>query len=383
MTLAESEKRSSWYTNTTYTGAITVVFMMVITLTALPFVRRRFYNVFYYCHLVISICIFIGACLHASTDFYLLLPGLFLWVVDWGLRLFGGDAKGLHTKLLVVGEDAGSDWYRISLPSMPRTAHDEHSDTASIEKAVPLGSPLACYYLNVPAVSKLQTHPFTAAVPGSAGSGPVFLFQRARGKSEKALQKEWTWKLAAMLSRPGGRVDLEARVEGPYQPSDTRFKTASDIFCVVGGSGFTGACSLAFWWLKARSMEPDTRFTFLWTMRNAEMANVKEWHELEDIARSTPNLTLATHVSSENGRLDPSVYIGGCLGLGQETAGLPGTGVGQRAGLRTWVYSSGPESLVRATEDACVQARREIKSLAKGGNSPGQSLDWYMAKWEV
>lgn len=384
MTLAESEKRSSWYTNTTYTGAGTAVSVIIITLTALPFVRRRFYNVFYYSHVMTAIFIFIGACLHASTDFYLLLPGLFLWVVDWGLRLFGGEAKGLHTKLLATGEDAGSGWYRISLPAMPRPSCDEHSDTTSIEKAVPIGSPLTCYYLNVPAISKLQNHAFTAAIPGSAGSGPVFLFQRTQGRSEKALEKEWTWKLAAKLSRSGRETDLEARVEGPYRPSDTLFETASRIICVVGGTGFTGACSLASWWLKARAMEPDTRFTLIWTIRNLEMANVKEWHELEDIARSTPTLTLVAHVSSENGRLIPSVHIRQCLGLSQETAGLPITEAGQSAGTRAWVYSSGPDSLVRATENACVEVRREIKALAGGAdNVPAPKLDWYMAKWEV
>ncbi|KAH7009741.1 ferric reductase like transmembrane component-domain-containing protein [Ilyonectria destructans] len=386
MTLAESEKRSTWYTYTTYTGAAAIVFMIIITLTALPYIRRRFYNVFYYCHIVTSICIFAAASIHASTDFYLLLPGLFLWIVDWGLRLFGGDAQGLHSSLVATGEDAGNGWYRISLPTMSKTASDEHSDLAAIETAVPLGSPLAYYYLIVPTISRLQNHAFTAAIPGSAGSGPVFLFQRAQRKNGKALEKEWTWKLAAKLSGFGRETGLKVRVEGPYQPRDIRFKTASHIICVVGGTGITGACSLAFWWLKARSMDTNTMFTLIWTVRNRDMVNIKEWHELGDIARSTSNLKIMAHISSEDGRLNPSVHIRQHLGLTEKAAGLSGTEVGQGAGNSAWVYSSGPDSLIQATETACVEARREMKALAKTvGNEPAQTqkLDWYMAKWEV
>ncbi|KAH7139604.1 hypothetical protein B0J13DRAFT_586227 [Dactylonectria estremocensis] len=385
MTLSESKKRSSWYTNTTYTGAVALVFMIMITLTALPFVRRRFYNVFYYCHIFTSICIFVGACLHASTDFYLLLPGLFLWVVDWGLRLFGGtEAKGLHKKVMASGEDAGNNWYRITLPGMPRAAYDEHSDTTCIEMAEQSGSPLTCYYLNIPGISKIQNHAFTAAIPESASSGPVFLFQRSQRKSGKALEKEWTWKLATKLSGARGEDGVEVRVEGPYRPSDIRFQTASHIICVVGGTGVTGALSLAVWWLKTRAMEPNTRFTLIWTMRERKMADLREWHQLEGFAVAVSNLTLVVHVSSEDGRLDPSIHIRQLLWPSQEATGLPRAKDDQIEATTAWVYSSGPDSLIQATETACVEARREMKSSArKAGNSTLPKLDWYMAKWEV
>lgn len=103
MTLKESEVQSSWYTNTTYTGAAALIFLIIIVCTALPCVRRRWYNVFYYCHIITSIAIFAAAIMHASTDLYLLLPGLLLWVFDWGRRLFGGDAGGLSKSFAVTG----------------------------------------------------------------------------------------------------------------------------------------------------------------------------------------------------------------------------------------------------------------------------------------
>ncbi|KAH6893524.1 ferric reductase like transmembrane component-domain-containing protein [Thelonectria olida] len=52
MTLHESESRSSWYGNTTYTGVAAFIIIVIITITASAFIRRRNYNLFYYSHLI-------------------------------------------------------------------------------------------------------------------------------------------------------------------------------------------------------------------------------------------------------------------------------------------------------------------------------------------
>ncbi|VUC32436.1 unnamed protein product [Clonostachys rosea] len=383
MTLEESEKRSSWYTQTTYTGAATLVVLVLIVLTALPFVRRRFYNVFYYSHILISILVLVGAGIHASTDIYLLIPGLVLWVVDWAIRLFGGEAGGLHKTQLVSVEDTSNGWYRISLPV--QSAHNErYRALISTEKESAPGDALACYYLNFPAVAKLENHPFTAAIPGSMSSGPVFLFQPAQGKSQKKLDKEWTWKLAALTSAPGGWTNLQARIEGPYRPSDTGYETAFHIICVVGGTGITGALSLAMWWIKARGSVDDSKFTLIWSVRHEEMAYLKEWQELKAMAETVRNLNLVEHVTSLSGRLDPSNCIKHYLELGQECNGMQAETPSSCSGRVAWVYSSGPDGLIRATESACVATRQEIHNIVKNGGNPSvRELDWYMAKWEV
>ncbi|KAM5343832.1 hypothetical protein ACJ41O_012369 [Fusarium nematophilum] len=383
MTLEESEKRSSWFTKTTYTGAAALIFLIIITLTALPFVRRRFYNVFYYCHIITGICIFIAAGVHASTDFYLLLPGLVLWVVDWAKRLFGGETGGLHKTLMVSVEDAGSGWYRISLPAL-KEYDAEESSLSSIEEAKTPSDPLTCYYLNFPAISKLLNHAFTAAVSSSARSGPAFLFQRLQGKSQKRLAKEWTWKLAALASPVGGQTGLKARLEGPYGPADRRYETASHIICIGGGTGVTGAHSLAVWWIKTRALVDDSRFTLTWTIRYEEMAHVREWLELKEIAGTMDRLTLVTHVSSQSQRLDPSAHLKQTLGIRWEPEGVHAEKRAPHRGRAAWVYSSGPEGLIRATEKACIKTRREIKSITKkGGSVSVDEINWHMARWEV
>nr|XP_036578995.1 uncharacterized protein CTRU02_10924 [Colletotrichum truncatum]KAF6786426.1 hypothetical protein CTRU02_10924 [Colletotrichum truncatum] len=316
LTLEQGEARSYWFSTTTYTGAAILIVLILITITALPPIRRRSYNLFYYSHIICSIAIFIGASIHASTDFYLLIPGLFLWLVDWSWRLFGGEAGGLSQQTTATLEDAGNGWYRISLPL--KRSWNKTSNTGFTEKGVSAIHPLSAYYLNIPAVSRIQNHAFTAAKSTSMDCGPVFLFQRTQGKKQKKLDKEWTWRLGALVTSEKPSTQLKIRVEGPYQPNDEKFNAASHIVCIVGGTGFTGAYSLAIWWLRMRSAADNSRFTLVWTVRHAQMTKVKEWLDLQEAAASTPNLNVVAHISSESGRLDVSQWIRYSLSIDQD-----------------------------------------------------------------
>ncbi|RSL81912.1 hypothetical protein BHE90_006622 [Fusarium euwallaceae] len=382
MTLKESEGRSEWYTTTTYNGAAALVVIIFITLTASAWIRRRSYNFFYYTHVVCAILIFIGASIHASTDFYLLLPGLCLWVFDWAYRLFRGEGGGLSEKTNATLENAGNGWYRLSLPILTRStkSYDEIAESLT-ETGLSSLTPLKTYYLNIPSISKLQNHAFTAAVPASNTSGAVFLFQRA-GEASKKTQKEWTWKVGALVPHPNDSTSLEVRLEGPYEPRDTKFQQASHIICVVGGTGVTGAYSLVTWWLRFRAQDTNTRFTLIWALRHSEQANVKEWLHLEETAALVPNLRLITNISSVDGRMDPGQLIRQSLALDNSPdAGSAHSDGRQNQDASAWVYSSGPDGLIRATEAACVKVRREIRE--SGGKSGVKEIDWYMAKWEV
>ncbi|KAL2678727.1 hypothetical protein Neosp_009478 [[Neocosmospora] mangrovei] len=376
MTLKESEERGEWYSSTTYNGAAVLVVIIFITLTASAWIRRRNYNFFYYTHVVCAILIFIGASIHASTDFYLLLPGLSLWLFDWVYRLFRGEGGGLHERINATLENADNGWYRLSLPVVTRSmkSYDEIPESHA-ETGMSSLTPLKTYYINIPSISNLQNHAFTAAVPASSNAGPVFLFQRA-GKASKKSQKEWTWKVGGLVPNPNDFTTLEVRLEGPYEPRDTMFQQASHIICVVGGTGVTGAYSLVTWWLRFRAQDPSSKFTLIWALRHREQANVNEWLQLEERAASVPNLILITHISSADGRMDPARLIRQSLTLDSTSADRR-----QTKEVTAWVYSSGPDGLIRATEAACVKLRHEIKET--GGKSHVKEIDWHMAKWEV
>ncbi|KAI9148388.1 ferric reductase [Paramyrothecium foliicola] len=360
MTLAESKQRSSWFTQTTYVGIAAVLPVFVILITSIPWIRRRHYNLFYFSHVILGILILVGSCIHASTNFYLLLPGLLLWIADWIRRLFFGEANGLVRKTPAVLENADNGWLKISL----------------LPTKVITCQPLLYYYLNFPSISKFQNHAFTAAVHHSANGGPVFLVRPTGGKAQEELKKEWTWRLWALVPEPMASLRLDVRVEGPYPVSDTSFKTASQIVCIVGGTGLTGALSLAHWWLRTRPA--NSRLDLLWTVRRRESTKVEEWVQLDKIAKTFSNLTVTTHISSESGRLDPKLALRNALSLGQSVNIAPQS--------RGWVYSSGPATLLSATECACVQMQKEIRSGTQESAEKCyriQDLSWYMARWEI
>ena len=175
------------------TGVFSFVLIVVVAVTSLPLVRRKNFNTFYFIHVIFAALILISACLHASTNFYFLLPGLLLWVSDWVWRL----RCSLLVRSEAIVEKAGNGWTRVTLPShQPLTPNDaEKHETSSSSTSSPT---LATYYVNFPTLSKMELHPFTAASPVSAEVGPVLLFRR-RPERKKARQtkREFTWAVAA------------------------------------------------------------------------------------------------------------------------------------------------------------------------------------------
>ncbi|KAH7196491.1 uncharacterized protein B0J16DRAFT_390408 [Fusarium flagelliforme] len=346
LTVAESKQLGGWFSLTYYVGIAAILPVLIILVTSVPWIRRRHYNLFYFSHVTLGTLTIVASCLHASTNFYLLLPGLLLWIVDWIRRIFFGEARGLASKTPAVLEVAENGWLRVSL----------------LPNKVISGPPLLYYYLNFPSVSKVQTHAFTAVAHPANNGGPVFLIQ------PEAKEKEWTWKLRALVQRPRATLRLDARVEGPYPVSDANFASASHVVCIVGGSGITGALSLAHWWLETRPAK--TRFDLIWTVRHRETARLAEWQNLEQVAKTVSDLTVTAHVSSENGRLDAGQALRQALS-------------GRRTGGSGWVYSSGPPALLSATERACVEFQKKHGAKHNEKDWTVQDLSWYMARWEV
>jgi len=172
-----------------------------MVITALPIIRRNNYNTFYYIHVIFALLVLVLLCLHASTSFYFVLPGLLLWVYDWCCRL----QHALYYKQTIELERAGSDWYRIRLPS---PSESTTRDVSAAEKGLSpqhsseLQHPLEMYYIRLSAISKVQIHPFTAAAIATSSTGASFLFQKSPPKKkEKTSHKEWTWLLGALVDQ--------------------------------------------------------------------------------------------------------------------------------------------------------------------------------------
>jgi ferric-chelate reductase len=195
------------------TGAVVgIVLIPIMVITALPIIRRNNYNTFYYIHIIFAILVLVLVCLHASTSFYFILPGLLLWIYDWSYRV----QHALRFTQTVEVESAGNNWYRMRLPSTSKTFADDGSAAekglTSQDASEPI-HPLETYYVRVSAISKVEIHPFTAVATATSLSGPLILFQKSPPKKKvSASDKEWTWLLGAMVDKSSMETALHMEV---------------------------------------------------------------------------------------------------------------------------------------------------------------------------
>lgn len=98
-----------WKASLVFTGLFAAIIMLIISLTTLPPIRRKHFNLFYFTHLS-SILMVVVICLHASTMFYCTAPGLAMWCLDWSMRL-------QELKVLLPGQIStfGNGWYWYGL----------------------------------------------------------------------------------------------------------------------------------------------------------------------------------------------------------------------------------------------------------------------------
>jgi len=94
-----------WRASLIFTGIFFATIMALISITTLPVVRLKHFNLFYYTHLLVIAAVIV-ICLHASTVFYCAAPGLFMWVLDWGMRLYELRQK-LDSRVFSIG----NGWY--------------------------------------------------------------------------------------------------------------------------------------------------------------------------------------------------------------------------------------------------------------------------------
>ena len=94
-----------WRASLIFTGITAAVIMSAIFMTTLPAVRSKHFNLFYFTHLLAIVMVII-ICLHASTMFYCTAPGLAMWTLDWGMRIY-------ELRRVLDGEitTIGKGWY--------------------------------------------------------------------------------------------------------------------------------------------------------------------------------------------------------------------------------------------------------------------------------
>ncbi|OBT84862.1 hypothetical protein VE02_05898 [Pseudogymnoascus sp. 03VT05] len=412
-----------WRASLIFSGVLTTAIMALIAVTTVPVVRRKHFDLFYYTHLLIIPGVII-ICLHASTIFYCAAPGLLMWVLDWGMRLYELRRK-LDGKISIVG----NGWYCLTL-LLPRHRLDGCACT----------SPLAHFYLYHSGSSVRQLHPFTtithlasqnAATPLSEDDFLICFLFRKQGRTNQnpelstlgnrftflkyfrrrgtASPAEWTDRLASLadkaalttdssLHRDEAIIDPEGpftmltsptawintahaaigvRAEGPYfTPADpARYHT---VVCIVAGTGISGALAIisAFAAQKTRDARnaAETDMCAPGTCSAVQepvpvpVGGRRMWERCVVVwsVREADYIALPALTDHGISNLEVQVHL---TGNGRPRLDIVKTLADVREGEnKTWVYLSGPNEFIQAGEVACRAS---------------EGVEWFGARWSI
>ena len=217
----------------------TLALFVCMGVLAQNWVRRNHFELFYWSHHV-ALAFFVAALWHATGLWYYLLPGLTLWFVDRAIRFERGCAR-----VAVRGLSARDGV--VSLAYLVEAAGAGPLDP--LGAPAPLRHEMGQYvFLNVPAISKLEWHPFTiSSAPGDRvtthhirSMGPRTFTGRLEALATEAAAE----KRAEGAQQPPARdarlgpADLVVNVDGPYG-LPTEFERYDEILFVGGGIGVT------------------------------------------------------------------------------------------------------------------------------------------------
>lgn len=225
-------------------GIVCLLLILTMTGSALTWVRRHKFEWFYYLHhLFILVLLFV--CLHYRGSVIYLIPGITVYGVDKLLGLLAYQ-KTVEAEAKLVSSDV-------------------------LEVTISLG-PGVSYkggqyiFLNVPAVSFLEWHPFSiTSAPNIYGDKIVFHLKAAGDWTQKVVE-------AAMSETSPNKSSLQVRLDGFYGHNanlDLQYKNGA-IF-VGGGIGVTPMMSMA---MDLCQTQKNIPVTLLWVVRTVEEFNI-------------------------------------------------------------------------------------------------------------
>lgn len=205
-------------------GIMAWLSLAIIFLTALPIVRRKGFEIFYYSHFLFFVFM-VGALIHTTNGPEFLLPGFSLWVVDRIFRLY-------------------QSFQKVEIQEI---THYKGQVTKFAVKGVTVRHPGQVVWVRLSAVSLLNWHPFTVMrSPGNTSDLATFAVRGLGGYTEKA-QYLTTEKGHATTSTENAHAlesGLTVRINGPFGVGRLNWKSFPVVALVAGGIGITPAISI-------------------------------------------------------------------------------------------------------------------------------------------
>mmetsp|Transcript_77404 Transcript_77404/g.171382 ORF Transcript_77404/g.171382 Transcript_77404/m.171382 type:complete len:471 (+) Transcript_77404:3-1415(+) len=312
----------------------------------LPFWRRKNWELFKYFHFFF-LALVPATLFHATSAWYYMLGGLAFWLIDAALRFVGAAAP---TPLLAV------------------KAHAAEGGITELWFQKDFGEPGQYCFVNVPAVSAWEWHPFSLCSTPLDGAAQMCIKNMGPGTFTGKLH-ELAKKCAGGEGQP--QANLIFNVDGPYGPA-LDVAGHERVLLFAGGIGITPIHSTfrMLSQLAARGELPGTLklVKLVWVARSAAMFSIlaDSLRECLEAARpeGAPVFLLALyldnpaepHARADDMNLGLEVIVGrpSCASLYDEVvAESPGNGT-------TLVQACGPPPMAMAAEKAARSCPRLV-----------------------
>ncbi|XP_017972911.1 PREDICTED: ferric reduction oxidase 4 [Theobroma cacao] len=196
-------------------GVIAIVIAIPMWVTSMPRFRRKMFEVFFYTHHLYLVYIVFYVLHVGDTYFCMILPGIFLFLIDRFLRFL----QSRHRARLLSARVLPCGVVELNFCKAPGLYYN----------------PTSVLFVNVPRISKLQWHPFTIASNCNTEQDKLSVIIKSEGS--------WSQKLYQEIS--SSNLDhLEISTEGPYGPLSDHFLRHESLVLVCGGSGITPFISI-------------------------------------------------------------------------------------------------------------------------------------------
>ena len=199
--------------------AAAVLLLLCMGLLALPPVRRRAFEVFYWSHLVAAYASIPVILWHATAGWQYMLPGLTVYLLDRFIRLSRSGAHVPNAVVTLVSDEVLEIRWKGAIAGFQPGQH---------------------IFVSVPAVSLFEWHPF------SLSSNPHDIDDVRTLHVKRMGEGSWTARLHKIAESGLGKpVPIDLWLDGPVGSSNLHLEDYDAVVLVAGGIGVTPCTSIA------------------------------------------------------------------------------------------------------------------------------------------
>ncbi|KAF3334279.1 ferric reduction oxidase 8 [Carex littledalei] len=258
-------------------GAIGLISILIIWISSLPVIRRKYFQTFYMTHYLYIVFITFYLLHAGDKHFYLVLSGILLFALDKILRFIQSRRETCIVSASVLPCRA----VELILPKDPSLKYP----------------PMSTIFLKIPSISRFQWHPFSITSSCYKHEEHLSVLVKSQGQWTSALYS----KISSMGDEEMGQLkSLTVAVDGPYGPTNLLYQRYSNLVLIAGGSGITPFMSI----LNEISSKNSTTN---WHPTNIQILYCAK--QVQDISMLTPILPILHEPTTELTNFKLKIFV--------------------------------------------------------------------------